>query len=77
MTKFVPKLEKKCDIHFKKECDITYKEEVETQHIRVCTEKPERNCDLTEEEKKMVLRARTEAPVITNFAEIKEMKNVA
>ena len=28
MTKFVPKVEKKCDTHFKKECDITYKEEV-------------------------------------------------
>ena len=51
MTKFVPKIEKKCDTHFKKECDITYKEEVETQNMKVCTKKPQRKCDLTDEEK--------------------------
>ena len=63
MTKFVPKLEKKCDIHFKKECDITYKEEVQTQNIRICTEKPERNCDLTEEEKKGLNLNKTECRI--------------
>ena len=51
MTKFVPKIEKKCDTHFKKECDITYKEEVKTQNMKVCTKKPQRKCDLTDEEK--------------------------
>ena len=53
MTKFVPKIEKKCDTHFKKECDITYNEEVKLENVRVCSKKPQRKCDLTEEEKEI------------------------
>ena len=50
-TVFTAQKEKKCDTHFKKVCWIDYQEQVSTETVRVCSQKPERKCDLSEEEK--------------------------
>ena len=50
-TVFEARTEKRCDIHFKKECWIDYQEQAKTENIHICTTKPERKCNLTDQEK--------------------------
>jgi len=50
-TVFSAQTEKKCETHFKKVCWIDYQEKTSTETVRVCSQKPERKCDLSEEER--------------------------
>ena len=48
---FSAQKEKKCDTHFKKVCWIDYQEQVNSETVRICSQKPERKCDLSDEAK--------------------------
>lgn len=50
-TVFSAQKEKKCDTHFKKVCWIDYQEQTNSETVRICSQKPERKCDLSEEER--------------------------
>jgi len=50
-TVFQAQTEKRCEKHFKKECWIDYNEQASSRTVRICTTKPQRRCDLTDEEK--------------------------
>ena len=70
---FLPVREKKCDTHFKKVCWIDYEEKSNSETVRICTEKPERKCDLSISEK---MQFKNQAEIQVHYETICETRYI-